>query len=170
MRKIVAYLATMALIIAGAGPAAPMLAQQSELVRLAQQVPVSSLDSTFPPIAFEPWLARLVGGSRDAIRWEVNDCGEGGDGLAAPTCVEAILDLAPDTAAHASLVVAGTDGMPGKPAVWLLYATAGNSMTPYKALSEWAAWVRSHRGSRIRRLRAPPPAAEPQGREPARGA
>jgi hypothetical protein len=141
-----------------------MLAQQPELVRLAQHVPVSSLDSAFPPIAFEHWLARLVGGSRSVIRWEVNDCGEGGDGLAAPTCVEAIFDLAPDTAAHASLVVAGTDGRPGKPAVWLLYATAGSAMTPYKGLSEWAAWVRSHRRSRIRTLRASPPAADPQGR------
>ncbi|HEY6948925.1 MAG TPA: hypothetical protein VI297_08935 [Gemmatimonadales bacterium] len=156
--------ASVALVIAGAGPPAAILAQQPELVQLAQQVPVSSLDSTLPPIAFEPWLARLLGGSRSAIRWEVNDCGEGGDGLAAPTCVEAILGLAPDTAAHASLIVAGTDGMPGKPAVWLLYATGGNSMTPYKALSEWAAWVRGHRGSRIRKLRAPPPAPEPQGR------
>lgn len=156
--------ASVALIIAGAGPAAPMLAQQPELVRLAQHVPVSSLDSTFPPIVFEHWLVRLVAGSRNAIRWEVNDCGEGGDGLAAPTCVEAVLDLAPDTAAHASLVVAGTDGMPGKPAVWLLYATAGNSLTTYKGLSEWAAWVRGHRRSRIRTLRAPPSAAEPQGR------
>jgi hypothetical protein len=153
-----------ALSIAGVGPAAPMLAQQPELVRLVQHVPVSALDSTFPPIAFEHWLARLVGGSRNAIRWEVNDCGEGGDGLAAPTCVEAILDLAPDTAAHVSLVVAGIDGTPGQPAVWLLSATAGSSMTTYKRLSEWAAWVRGHGGSRIRMLPAPPPAADPQGR------
>jgi hypothetical protein len=156
--------ASVAPILAGAGPAALVLAQQPELVRLAQHVPVCSLDSTLPPIAFEHWLARLVGGSRNAIRWEVNDCGEGGDGLAAPTCVEAILDLASDTAAHASLVVAGTDGMPAKPAVWLLYATAGWSMTPFKGLSEWAAWVRGHERSRIRTPRAPSPAADPPGR------
>ena len=35
MRTIAAYLATMLFIIAGAGPAAPIVAQQAELVRLA---------------------------------------------------------------------------------------------------------------------------------------
>ena len=136
--------ASVALLIAIAGPARPTLAQQPELVRLAQHVPVSLLDPTCPAIAFERWLAEVAGRSPAAIRWEVNDCGEGGDGLAAPTCVEAVVALAGDTTAQASLVVAGIDGTATKPAIWLLSATAGNSVTTYKSLSAWAAWVRRH--------------------------
>ena len=136
--------AAVALLLVASGAAAPTVAQQPDLVRLAQRVPVSSLDSTFPPVAFERWLAQVGNRSKDAIRWEVNDCGEGGDGLAAPTCVEAVFDLAPDTTAHASLIVAGTDGTPGKPAIWILSAAAGTSVITFTRLPEWVAYVRRH--------------------------
>ena len=137
--------ASVALFVVGSAAAVPAVGQQPELVRLAQGVLVSSLDSTFPTVAFGRWLAQVGHLSSDAIRWEVNDCGEGGDGLAAPTCVEAALDLAPDTIAHASLIVAGTDGTPGKPAIWILYATTGASTTTFKRLPEWVAYVRRHK-------------------------
>ena len=134
-----------ALFILASGAAAPAVAQQPGLVRSAQRVPVSSLDSTFPTLSFERWLEQVGDRSREAIRWEVNDCGEGGDGLAAPTCVEAAFDLAPDTTAHASLIVAGTDGTPGTAAIWILYATTGTSITTFQGLPEWVAYVRRHR-------------------------
>lgn len=72
----------------------------------------------------------------------VNDCGEGGDGRAAPTCVEAIVALGPDSTAHASPIVAGLDGNPVTPAVWMLYRIAGPSVTDFKRLSDWVAQVR----------------------------
>ena len=115
------------------------------MVHLAQRVLVSSLDSGFPRLPLGEWLARLPGGSAAAIRWETNDCGEGGDGLAAPTCVEALLQLAPDTTAHLSLIVAGLDGAPGAPAIWMLYAATGSSDTSFKRLADWAAYVRRRR-------------------------
>lgn len=127
------------------GDCEPLTAQQPELVRLAQRVPVSSLDSTFPAVPLGRWLAQVGHLSSDSIRWEVNDCGEGGDGLAAPTCVEAALDLAPGTTASASLIVAGTDGTPTTPAVWMLYATTGASTTTFKRLPDWVAYVRRFR-------------------------
>ncbi len=136
--------AAMLLLAAGLGAAAPSAAQQPNLIRRAQRVPAAALDSTLPTVAFERWLAQTSGLPTSAIRWEVNDCGEGGDGLAAPTCVEAALDLAPDTAAHVSLILADTAAHPAPPAVWLLYISADTTVTYFKHLPTWAAAVRRH--------------------------
>jgi len=115
--------------------------QQPE-VQLARRVLVSSLDSTFPGVRLARWLAELPGRPANTVQWETNDCGEGGDGLEAPTCVEAVLQVAPDATAHLSLVITGTDGTPGPPAIWMLYGIAGDSIINFKALREWAAYVR----------------------------
>jgi hypothetical protein len=127
------------------GTAAAASAQDAELIAAAQRVSVASLDSTYPDVPFEKWLANLGRVRASAIRWEVNDCGEGGDGREAPTCVEAVLNLTGDTTAHASLVVAGVDGRRSKPAIWDLSVGAGNSFTGFKKLREWAAHLRTHR-------------------------
>jgi hypothetical protein len=119
--------------------------QDAELIVASQQVSVASLDSTYPAVPFEKWLAEQGRVSTSAIRWEVNDCGEGGDGREAPTCVEAILDLVADTTAHASLIVSGIDGTRAKPGIWDLSVGAGHSFTGFKTLREWAAYVRTHR-------------------------
>lgn len=116
-----------------------------ELVAVAKRVLVASLDSTLPAVPFERWLADLRGVPVSAITWEVNDCGEGGDGREAPTCVEAILNLTADTTAHASLVVAGLDGKRSELAIWDLSVGAGSSFTGFKTLREWAAFVRTRR-------------------------
>ncbi|MGI8818087.1 MAG: hypothetical protein ACR2HW_03015 [Gemmatimonadales bacterium] len=115
--------------------------QQPE-VQLARRVLVSSLDSTFPSVPLGRWLAELPGRPANTVQWETNDCGEGGDGLEAPTCVEAVLQVAPDATARLSLVITGTDGTPGPPAIWMLYGIAGDSINNFKALREWAAYVR----------------------------
>jgi hypothetical protein len=119
-----------------------MRAQDAPVIARAQRVSVASLDSSLPAIPFAPWIATLRPLPPSALHWEVNDCGEGGEGREAPTCVEAILDLAPDTTAHASLIMAGLDGAPGRPAVWMLYAIARRSVLDFKQLREWAAFVR----------------------------
>ncbi len=121
------------------------LAQDAKLIAAAQRVSVASLESTQPDVPFERWLAELGRVPRSAIRWEVNDCGEGGDGREAPTCVEAMVDLAADTTAHASLVVAGIDGRRSKPAIWDLSVGAGSSFIGFKTLRQWAAYLRTHR-------------------------
>ena len=120
-------------------------AQQSELVTLAQRVSVASLDPGFPAIPFARWLARVGRVRETAIAWEVNDCGEGGDGRAAPTCVEAAFALASSTIAHASLIVAARDGTPVKSAIYMLYAATGDAVTRFNKLREWVAYVRLHR-------------------------
>jgi hypothetical protein len=122
--------------------AAPLAAQQPDRIARAQRTIVATLDSTLPTVTFEQWLAQTAGVPASAIRWEVNDCGEGGDGLAAPTCVEAAVDLGPNTAAHVSLILADTAGHPAAPAVWLLYVTADTAMTYFKRLPDWAAFIR----------------------------
>jgi len=117
-------------------------AQDAVLLERARQVSVTALDASFAAMPFEQWLATLRRFPASALQWEVNDCGEGGDGLRAPTCVEAIMELAPDTTAHASLIMAGLDGTPGQPTIWMLYAVSGDSIVDFKRLSEWAAFVR----------------------------
>lgn len=124
--------------------AIPALGQERRLVAAAKRVRVASLDSTLPAVPFEKWLADVGRVPMSAIKWEVNDCGEGGDGREAPTCVEAILRLRADTTAHASLVVTGIDGERVKPAVWDLSVGTGYSFTGFKTLPEWAAYLRTH--------------------------
>ncbi len=118
---------------------------QSALIDRAKRVSVSSLDATLPRVPFETWLKEFRGVHGSAIRWEINDCGEGGDGRQAPTCVEAILHLTADTTAHASIVVADIDGKRFKPSVWYLTVGTGYLFTGFKTLHEWAAYVRTHR-------------------------
>jgi hypothetical protein len=124
-----------ALIAAGTPAAA-----QDQLIAAAKHVPASALDSTLPAVSFERWLATLRPVA--AIEWEVNDCGEGHDGGAAPTCVETTLHLGGDTTGHASLIVAGIDGKRSKPVVWDLSVAVAATFTGFKTLSDWAAHVR----------------------------
>lgn len=119
--------------------AAPAAAQDS-LIAAAKGVSLSSLDSTLPALPFARWLSTLRPGS--AIEWEVNDCGEGGDGREAPTCVQAIIRLGGDSIAYASLIVAGIDGKSSAPAVWDLAVGAGSLFTGFKTLPAWAAHIR----------------------------
>jgi hypothetical protein len=120
-------------------------AQEPEFIMLAQRVSVSSLARSFPAIPFARWLAQTGAVTQAAIRWEVNDCGEGGDARTAPTCVEAVFNLASDATAHASLLLAARDGTPTKPAIYSLYALTGSAVTRFSKLPEWVAYVRGHR-------------------------
>jgi hypothetical protein len=117
-------------------------AQAQDVIALAKRVSVAALDSTLPAVSLESWLRELGRVPASAITWEVNDCGEGGDGLLAPTCAEAMLPLKADTTAHISLIVGGLDGTPAEPAVWDLSVGTGNTFTGFKTLREWAAQVR----------------------------
>jgi hypothetical protein len=124
----------------------PSPVRGQDWIAAAKRVTVTSLDSALPAVPLERWLAELSGLPPSAIKWEVNDCGEGGDGRQAPTCVEAILNLAGDTTAHLSLAVADVEGKRiRQPGVWDLSVGAGYSFTGFRTLREWAVHVRGHR-------------------------
>jgi hypothetical protein len=134
------------LALLASGAVTRAVAQDAALIAAAQQVSMISLDSTYAKVPFEKWLAELGRVPASVIRWEVNDCGEGGDGRAAPTCVEASLDVAPQTTVYASLIVAAVDGSRSTPAIWMLYARVGtNPFTTFTRLNEWVAYVHAHR-------------------------
>ena len=118
-------------------------AQETELIARVQRISAASLDSALPAVPFARWLAAVRQAPRSEVRWEVNDCGEGGDGLRAPICVEAILDLGPDTTAHATVGVADREGKPVEPGVWMLYVMAKGSFIDFKRLPQWAAYIRN---------------------------
>jgi pimeloyl-ACP methyl ester carboxylesterase len=132
-------------LLGAARDSAPPAVAGQDLIALAKLVPAMSLDSTLPALPFERWLAGLRGTPVSEIAWESNDCGEGGDGRDAPTCVEASIRLGADSTARASLIVAGIDGKGGAPAVWDLSAGVGNSFVGFRTLQSWAAYVRTSR-------------------------
>jgi hypothetical protein len=54
--------------------------------------------------------------------WEVNDCGEGGDGRSAPVCVEIIIPQQNGYNLHISTIVGDTAGQKvSKPQVMMVY-------------------------------------------------
>ena len=123
---------------------------QPDWIAAAKRVSVKSLDSTLAAMPLERWLVEISGASASAIKREVNDCGEGGDGRASPTCVEAFVPLRADTVAAISLIVSSLEGKPGTPEVWSLVVGRDTKFTTFKTLAAWAAEVR-----------APPPSPSP---------
>jgi hypothetical protein len=132
------------LLAAGAACAHAQKPTDAALIASAQRVSVRTLDSSFTATPFAEWVATLRPSVASRIRWELNDCGEGGDGRKAPFCAEAVLPLGPDTTAHASLMVASTDRVvAGPPVIAMLYVVAGKDIVHFKTLTEWAAFVRA---------------------------
>lgn len=140
-RILIPLLAAMQLGIASGGAAQG----QPDWIAAAKRTSVKSLDSTLAAMPLERWLVEISGASASAIEWEVNDCGEGGDGRASPTCVEAFVPLRADTVATISLIVSNLEGKPGTPAVWSLVVGRDTKFTTFKTLAAWAAEVRARR-------------------------
>ena len=114
----------------------------SALVRIAQEVSLATLDPTAPSVSLAQWLAQLGRVPLTALQWEVNDCGEGGDGRPAPTCVEGRLVFAPDTAVAVDVIVLGLDGAPAdRLALFMLYGQQGTRITWLKSLPDLEALV-----------------------------
>ena len=88
-------------------------AEQTEKRLIAQlkRVPVSVLGVRSKQNV-DQWVAALLG---RGVKWEANDCGEGGDGLAAPTCVEISSE---DPHLFLWIAVADTEGKTGKPVLF----------------------------------------------------
>src|SRR5689334_17330813 len=101
-------------------------AQESPLIRRIQDISMSSLEPGAPNVALSKWLAQLSGLSASNLDWEVNDCGEGGDGRQAPTCVEGRFTFSPGMSAGVSVAVATTEGKTGgRPSIVMMYVKDG---------------------------------------------
>jgi hypothetical protein len=117
-------------------------AQNAQLVRTAQEVSLAALDPAAPKVPLSRWLAELGRVPPAAVKWEVNDCGEGGDGRSAPTCVEGSVSLAPATTVSISVAVLGVDGKPGgSPSLFMMYLKEGQQVTFARSLAELEALV-----------------------------
>lgn len=79
------------------------------------------LEKGLPNIAIPAWLENTFqyGGK---TTWEVNDCGEGGDGRSTPTCVDIIIPQQNGYTLHISTVVGDTSGQKvAKPQIMMIY-------------------------------------------------
>jgi hypothetical protein len=132
-------LSGLAILLLLLSQAVPSVAGQGDWTRSIGGGPVTSYDGTLPHVPLESWLASVSGVSASAIHWEVNDCGEGGDGHEAPTCVEAIIDLDGGRSAHLAIVVKDVKGTDVTPSFWDAAIGSGVSFKGYKSLVEWAA-------------------------------
>jgi hypothetical protein len=115
-------------------------------ILLALGVPLNALDSTASFQPFSQWLAEAAGTDTSRIVWEVTDCGEGGDGREAPTCVEAGVPLPGNAMSYVNLIVADQKGVPSSPAVLSAFVPDANGrQNDVRTLSAWAAAVRARR-------------------------
>jgi len=120
-----------------AGWSVPVHALESPIVESIQGIPVSSLESGAPALPLSTWLTQLGGASLAKLEWEVNDCGEGGDGRVAPTCVEGRIVFNSRTSAGVSVAVDTTQGRTGgKPSIFMMYLKDAGKVTFARSLRE----------------------------------
>jgi hypothetical protein len=83
--------------------------------------PVHQLDPQLGSGTYESWLRKVVGPCR-SIEWEVDDCGEGGDGATStPVCVATTAHLDSCREVFVSMIVGNTErGIMGVPGVWAI--------------------------------------------------
>ncbi len=117
-------------------------AQVAPPIETAKRVSVSALASGYPDRPLEEWLVELTRVEPDDVSWEVNDCGEGGDGRQAPTCVEASVTRSPDTSIHVSLVVQSISAKTDQPEIWMLYATERGQVRVMQTLTDVVDYAR----------------------------
>lgn len=92
---------TLAVILALVSLPLPAQDRDTELMRTVRQLPANVLDPVAFPVtsSLERVFSIYTRVPVVALEWEVNDCGEGGDGRKASTCVEVRAELAPEVAA-----------------------------------------------------------------------
>lgn len=143
-----------ALILAGAS-AGDTRPPDSTLVARMQNFSVGQIDSTLGTGTFASWLERALGPNA-TITWEVNDCGEGGDGRPAPTCVGAEARLQPRGRVYVMMMVGNGSGeMVGDPALWSAEIQLLGPLEEVKRLADLPATVRRLRAVQERLSRLP---------------
>lgn len=93
----------------------------SALIDVVRNLKAATLEEGLPEIAVPLWLKQAFehGGE---VEWEVNDCGEGGDGRTNPFCVEAIIPQQKGYRLHISVIVADRARQKiAKPQIWMIY-------------------------------------------------
>jgi hypothetical protein len=123
-------------------PAAAQRARDSVAIAAVQRVSMASLDSTLPAIPLAQWLSQTGRVPAAAILWEVNDCGEGGDGRTAPTCVEASFAPAPGRTVFVAVMVAARNGAPTRPVLRDVFAQSGTTFTGLKTFAGLVEYLR----------------------------
>ena len=118
----------------------------STLIVRAQRTLASSLDSSLPRVSVEHWLSQVAAVVPDSLRWEVNDCGEGGDGRGSPTCVEAEFGLPGGSAGTIRIYVMSRGGTAVSPAIAELLTRTGETYRAHKTVGEWLGVVRRRQG------------------------
>jgi hypothetical protein len=98
-------------------------------MRSIQQTLLTALDPAAPNITLSDWLAGLGGVPPSALAWEINDCGEGGDGRPAPTCVEGRVSFGADRSATVSVAIATAAGKTGgSPSIFMMFTREGQKV------------------------------------------
>ena len=96
--------------------------KDSEFIDAVQKANASTLEKGLPDISILQWVKNTFEHGENAT-WEVNDCGEGGDGREAPACVEFIIPQWNGYYLHISSMVGGitTQQVVTKPHLWMVY-------------------------------------------------
>ena len=103
----------------------------SSLIDVVRNLNVATLEEGLPDIAVPLWLEQAFEHGKQ-VEWEVNDCGEGGDGRTAPFCVEAIIPQQKGYRLHISVIVADRARQKiSKPQILMIYF---NKREGYKTL------------------------------------
>jgi hypothetical protein len=101
--------------VALVGPVGCARAEPEDPIPFVQQLPVSQLASGYPEQPFESWLREQVGPDlEEFISWEMNDCGEGRNGM---VCVAASVPANDGFSLSFNILAAGDESQ-----VWMLYA------------------------------------------------
>ncbi|KAF0145869.1 MAG: hypothetical protein FD156_547 [Nitrospirae bacterium] len=95
--------------------------QDSDYINIVKKTKAGVLEKGLPDIVIPQWLENTFTCGGKAT-WEVNDCGEGGDGRTAPACVESIIPQQNGYYLHISIIVADTTGQKiAKPQTMMIY-------------------------------------------------
>lgn len=112
------FLAATAVLLAHVALAAQDSASRNtELISEVQRLSATALGARGTQLSFGDWMAHLGGVPPSAIKWDVNDCGEGSNGRIAPTCVTARLTPGTDAQIAVDLMVIDLLGRRTRPSV-----------------------------------------------------
>lgn len=118
----------------------PTVANNVDFVRILKMTKVSTLEKGLPNISFQKWVKDTF--KRNDAVWEVNDCGEGGDGRSHPICAEVQIPQQNGYSLNIMVVVADSKGRKvAKPEIFQIYFYKGENYKTFdvkdvKSLSE----------------------------------
>jgi hypothetical protein len=95
-------------------------AKDVDHIGILKRTKVSTLEKGMPNKPFQKWIVDTF--KRTDMAWEVNDCGEGGDGRASPVCAEVSIPQKNGYSLHISVITGDLDQKSvGKPELMQIY-------------------------------------------------